>query len=64
MEEQQEIIAPSPDILAAEIPAEANSAEPSSPDSDNPAPVEMGDIELRAVVEAVVYITEEPLSAE
>ena len=65
MEEQQEQMeAPSPESMAAVIPRLPESTETPVPDSGDPIPVDMGDVELRAVVEAVVYITEEPLSAE
>lgn len=66
MEEQQEQLeAPPPDhMAAAAMPPESESTEPNSPESGDPIPVEMGDTALRAVIEAVVYITEEPLSAE
>ena len=40
------------------------SAEVSAEVSEEVLPAEMSDLDLRAVVEAVVYITEEPLSIE
>ena len=66
MEEQQEQIeAPSAESMAVVLlQQQPDATEPPTPESGDPIPVDMGDVELRAVIEAVVYITEEPLSAE
>lgn len=57
-----EIFAPAqpcpPDLDAAEISIEAFALQP-----DGPAPV-AGDAELRATLEAIVYVTEEPVTAQ
>src|SRR5260370_2234752 len=44
-------------------PTEVQSGGDQLPMPDQPAPVDWGDAQLKAVVEAVVYITDEPLSA-
>ncbi len=52
MEETSEIVNAAPEV---EVPAEPN---------QELLPIQMSDEDLRAVVEAVIYITEEPLSLE
>lgn len=51
------------------VAAPPETAEPSEPEviakaEAPPAPIELGEVELKAILEAVIYITEEPLEAK
>jgi len=72
-EAEVESAEPEPAVEAAEPAAEAPAAQPAEaletpdaeePEEPEPTPVELSDVELKAILEAVIYITEEPLESK
>jgi segregation and condensation protein B len=58
----EELPVPEPQAAVPDGPAEAVSMEELLPETAEPEPVAIGDAQLRAVLEAIVYVAEEPLT--